>query len=90
MEKIDKLIGVCSVTKNIIPFYMCKKCLNRKLWEGKKVTLLTKNGLKKPEKQPCLFIPLVDFPIEEKQKLISKFKEKIRVMQYAKHNNIDN
>jgi len=81
----DKTLGVCSITKNIIPLYMCKKCLNRKLWEGKEVTLLTKEGLKKQKKQPCMFIQLIDFPIEERQKLKRKFKMKVK--QYAERNN---
>ena len=84
----EKTIGVCSVTKNIIPYYMCKKCLNRKLWEGKEVTLITKNGLKKAKKQPCVFIPLKDFPIEKRRELIQKFKMKVK--EYAIKRNTNN
>jgi len=85
-DKTIGILGVCSVTGNIISFDMCKKCMNKKLWEGEEITLLTKNGLEKPKKHTCFFVPLMDIPIKKKVELISKFKEK--VIKYAdKQNN---
>ena len=78
-------MGVCSRTGGVVLRSFCHNCLNKKLLEGEKITLI-RNGKKiKPVGKPCVFISIDLFPFEERVKILKIYAQK--VMEYVNKRN---